>query len=71
MVKLHLDYIKKDGKEFVMVPSEEFKLFEEEFKLLEEELLDLDDLRALREAKEKYKNAPTYTIAEAKKELGL
>ncbi len=43
----------------------------EEFKLLEEELLDLDDLRALRDAKVKYKDAPTYTISEAKKELGL
>jgi hypothetical protein len=53
-----------DLQEMMYAPSEEFKL-------LEEELLDLDDLRALRDAKVKYKDAPTYTISEAKKELGL
>lgn len=64
MLELHPEYIEKDGKEFVLVPSDEFRL-------IEEELLDLDDLRALRDTKVKYKDAPTYTISEAKKELGL
>ncbi len=65
MVVLHPNILEKDGrKEFVVLPFEEFKKIEEELSLYE-------DLKDLREAKEKEQNAPSYSLDKAKKELNI
>ena len=54
-----------DGnKEFAILPYEEFKQ-------MQDELVDYEDLRLLRDAKEKEVNSPTVQFSDVKKELGL
>ncbi|MBI5328281.1 MAG: type II toxin-antitoxin system Phd/YefM family antitoxin [Deltaproteobacteria bacterium] len=43
----------------------------EEFLKIQEELSDYKDLKELRQAKEAEKNAPTVSMEEAKKKLGI
>ena len=63
MADLHAQIIKKNGnKEYVVLPYEEFLE-------IQEELEDYKDLRCLREAKEKEKDAPTIGIEELKKKI--
>ncbi|MFH1671918.1 MAG: type II toxin-antitoxin system Phd/YefM family antitoxin [Pseudomonadota bacterium] len=65
MMDLNPQIIKKAGKkEFVILPYEDFLK-------IQEELENYDDLRVLREAKEKEGNAPTISLKEAKKKLNL
>ena len=65
MIALHPNILEKNGKkEFVILPFEEFKKIEEELSLYE-------DLKDLREAKEKEKNVSGYSLDEAKKELNI
>jgi hypothetical protein len=40
-------------------------------KMTDEELQDYDDLKAIREAKAEEANAPSVSLLDAKKELGL
>jgi PHD/YefM family antitoxin component YafN of YafNO toxin-antitoxin module len=63
MVTLHTQVIKKNGKkDYVVLPSEEFLK-------VQEELEDYDDLRSLKEAKEREKDARTIGMAELKKKI--
>jgi hypothetical protein len=63
MVTLHAQIIKKNGKkDYVVLPYEEFVK-------VQEQLEDYDDLRSLREAKEREKSAPTITMPELKKKI--
>jgi PHD/YefM family antitoxin component YafN of YafNO toxin-antitoxin module len=65
MVTVHPNILERDGKkEFVVLPYEEFVT-------MEEELQDYDDLKALRAAKDEEADAPTVSLAEARKELVL
>ncbi len=65
MIELHPEILTKDGKrEFVILPYEEFEA-------LREELEELQDLRELRAAKAEEGNAPTVTLAEAKRRYGV
>ncbi|RJP58605.1 MAG: type II toxin-antitoxin system Phd/YefM family antitoxin [Deltaproteobacteria bacterium] len=65
MIELHPQVIEKHGKkEFVILPYEDFLK-------IQEELESYNDLRMLREAKEKEGNAPTISLKEAKKELNI
>ncbi len=62
---LHPQIIEKAGKkEFVVLPYEEFVR-------LQEEVEDYEDLKDLRSVKETEENAPTISLAEVKKELGI
>ena len=57
--------LEKNGrKEFVIFPYEDFLK-------IQEELDNYEDLRSLREAKEKERDAPTISLKEAKKQLGI
>ncbi|MBW4563769.1 MAG: type II toxin-antitoxin system Phd/YefM family antitoxin [Mojavia pulchra JT2-VF2] len=63
MIKLHPEFISKNGqKEFAVLPYEEFLQIQE---LLE----DLEDLRDLREAKQEEKDSPSVPLDEVKKML--
>ena len=65
MLKLHPNYINKDGKhEFVVLPYEEFTLIKE---LLE----DYQDLHDLREAKKAEGDKPGIPLEQVKAELGI
>lgn len=65
MVTVHPTILERDGKkEFVVLPYEEFVS-------MEEELQDYEDLKMLRAAKAEEANAPTTSLAEVRKELGL
>lgn len=65
MLNLHPQFIEKDGKkEFVLLPYEEFLG-------IQEALADYEDLRLLREAKEQEKDAPTTSLADVKRDLGI
>ena len=65
MMDLNFQIIEKNGKkEFVILPYEEFMK-------IQEELDDYEDLRILREAKEKEGDAPTVRLKEVKKKLNL
>ena len=65
MMNMKPQVIKKNGKkEFVILPYEEFVK-------IQEQLEDYDDLRTLREAKEKEGNAPVISLKDAKKKLNL
>lgn len=55
---------KKGRKEFVILPYEDFLK-------IQEELDNYEDLRILREAKEKEGDAPPVTLKEAKKRLKI
>lgn len=65
MVTLHPNILEQDGeKQFAVIPYEEFLK-------IQEELSDYKDLKELRQAKEAEKNAPTVSMEEAKKKLGI
>jgi len=65
MVTLHPNILEQDGKkQFAVIPYEEFLK-------IQEELSDYEDLKELRQAKEAEKNAPTVSMEEAKKKLGI
>ena len=65
MVELHPNILERDGKKaFVVLPYEEFLM-------LEEEVQRFEDLKALRAAKAEEADAPTVSLPEAKKQLGL
>lgn len=62
---LNPQVLEKDGKkEFVVLSYEEFLK-------IQEELENYEDLRILREAKQKEGNAPTISLQDAKKKLHL
>ena len=64
-MELHVQVIEKDGrKEFVVLPYEEFKA-------LEEVMLDYEDLRDLREAKEESKDQEGVPLETVVSDLGL
>ncbi|MDQ3396728.1 MAG: type II toxin-antitoxin system Phd/YefM family antitoxin [Deinococcota bacterium] len=64
-LKLHPEYLVKDGKrQFVVLPYEEFEA-------LQEVLADAQDLIDLREAKEAEGQEPAVPLEEVKKQLGL
>jgi len=65
MIALHPSILEKNGqKEFVILPFEEFEKVEEELSLYE-------DLKDLREAKEKEQNTQAYSFDEAQKILDI
>ena len=65
MVTLHPNILEQNGKkQFAVIPYEEFLK-------IQEELSDYEDLKELRQAKEAERNAPTVSLEEAKKELGI
>jgi len=65
MLKLNPQIIEKDGtKEFVVLPYTDFLI-------IQEELEDYEDLRLLREAKEKEKNAPPTNLSAIKKDFAI
>ncbi len=62
---LHPEFLVKNGKrEFVVLPYEEFEA-------LQEVLADASDLIDLRDAKETEGDAPTVSLEEVKRQLGL
>jgi PHD/YefM family antitoxin component YafN of YafNO toxin-antitoxin module len=64
-MELHPEFLVKNGKrEFAILPYEEFEL-------LQEMLEDARDLLELREAKAEEADAPTMSLEEVKKRLGL
>ncbi len=64
-MELHPQIIGKEGKkEFVVLPYEEFMV-------LEEAMNDYEDLRDLREEKEKSKNQPGVPLDKVVSDLGL
>jgi hypothetical protein len=64
MIKLHPNYIKKNGKEYAVLPFEEFVQ-------LQEELENYYDLVSLRNATTKEKNSPTVRFEDVKKQFGI
>jgi PHD/YefM family antitoxin component YafN of YafNO toxin-antitoxin module len=65
MIDLHPQVLEKHGKkEFVILPYEDFLK-------IQEELENYNDLRILREAKDKEGTSPTISLEEAKKELNI
>ncbi|NOY42941.1 MAG: type II toxin-antitoxin system Phd/YefM family antitoxin [Planctomycetes bacterium] len=65
MFEIQHQILEKNGKkEFVVLPYEEFLR-------VRDELEEFEDLRQLREAKELEKDAPSCTIEDARKQLGL
>ena len=65
MLGLHPNILEKDGKkEFAVLPYKEFVQ-------IQEELVDYEDLRELRLAKEEEKYSSTISLEEARKEFKL
>ena len=64
MVELHPEKLSKNGKNFVVLPQEEFEA-------IHEALEELEDIRCLEEAIAAEKDKPSIPWAEAKKKLGL
>jgi hypothetical protein len=65
MVELHPSFLEKDGKtEFVVLPVEDYEN-------LRAYLEDLEDLLDLRKAIEEEADAPTLSVDEARRELGI
>ncbi len=65
MIELHPNFLEKNGKiEFAVLPYNEYKM-------LQEILEDYEDLRLLREAKQKEADAPTVSIHDVKKDYGI
>ena len=65
MITLHPTILKRDGKKaFVVLPYEEYLL-------VEEQLEAYHDLQALRAAKAKEAAAPTVSLAQARRKLGV
>ncbi len=62
MIDLHLNILEKDGKKmFVVLPFDEFVQIQEA----------IQDLKDLREAKEKEKDVAGFSLSEARKEWGI
>jgi hypothetical protein len=65
MIELHPQIVIKDGeKQFVILPYDEFAA-------IQEALADIDDLTALRKAKNEEHDAPTVSLEEVIDNLGL
>ena len=65
MIELHPKFLEKNGtKEYAVLPYEEF-LKVKEF------IEDAEDVLALREAKAEDANAPSTSLSDARKKLGL
>ena len=65
MLELHPEIVRKNGREeFVILPYEEFVA-------LKEIMEDAEDLVELRRAKQEEGQAPTKTLDEVRRELGL
>jgi PHD/YefM family antitoxin component YafN of YafNO toxin-antitoxin module len=65
MIDIHHQILEKDGKrQFVIISYEDFQK-------IQAELENYEDLRLLREAKLEEREAPTTSLKEAKKALGL
>ncbi len=65
MIAVHPNILEKNGKkEFAVLPFEEFLQ-------IQEELLDFEDLKDLRAAKNKEQNVKGLSLSEAKKELKI
>ncbi len=65
MIELRPQVLEKDGKkEFVILPYEDYLK-------IQEELESYNDLRILREAKEKEGDSPSISLKAAKKELNI
>ena len=65
MIKLHPEFLSKNGKkEFVVLSYEEFQA-------LEELLADIEDLMDLRAAKQEEGDMPGVPLEEVKHKLGL
>ena len=64
MIDLHPETLSKNGRQFVLLPHEEFEA-------IQEELDQLEDLRALREAKATDANAPGLSLVEVKQRYGI
>ncbi|MBW4493576.1 MAG: type II toxin-antitoxin system Phd/YefM family antitoxin [Oscillatoria princeps RMCB-10] len=65
MFELHPEFLTKNGqKEFVVLTYEEYLA-------LQEFLADIEDLMDLRAAKQEEGDAPSVSLAEVKKRLGL
>ena len=64
MIKLHPNYIKKNGKEYAVLPFEEFVQ-------LQEELENYYDLVSLRNATTKEKKSPTVSFEDVKKQFEI
>lgn len=65
MITLHPNILEQHGKkQFAVIPYEEFLK-------IQEELNDYEDFKELRQAKKAEKDAPTVSLEEVKKVLGL
>ncbi len=65
MISLHPNILERDGKKaFAVLPFEEFLQ-------IQDELQDFEDLKSLREAKEKEKNVAGLGLSQARKELKI
>ena len=65
MIELHPNILNKNGvNQFAVLPYEEFIQ-------VKETLQDYEDLKDLRQAKSEEKNAPSISLANAKRQLGL
>ena len=65
MIELHPEFLEKDGvKEFAVLPYDEFLKVKE---IIE----DAEDVLALREAKAEDADAPSTSLSDARKKLGL
>ncbi len=63
-MKLHMNYIQREGREFVELPVEEFEVLQE---LAE----DMEDLRELEDSIERQRDAPTIALDELRNKLGI
>ena len=64
-LELHPEFLVKGGRrEFAVLPYDEYER-------LAEFITDMEDLLALREAKEQGKDEPGYALEEVKKQLGI
>jgi len=64
MIELHPKILEKDGKQFVVLTSEEFAA-------IEQALADAEDLAALRAAKKDEHGAPRVPLEQVLDDLGL
>lgn len=64
MIELHPKILEKDGKQFVVLTSEEFAA-------IEQALTDADDHAALRAAKKEEHEAPGVPLEQVLDDLGL
>ena len=65
MISLHPNILERDGKKaFAVLPFEEFLQ-------IQDELQDFEDLKSLREAKEKERNVAGLGLSQARKELKI